>query len=126
MLVTKPLAIIFHDRLLPGSRVATGLADLGWRVIEAKQPSEIGRLVRAEHPLLVICELNSRFFELGTEIAALQRAPETSHVPFLGYCDPRNQQMTTDALAAGVSMVVGDVGICDQLPQLLDQVLAVE
>ena len=124
--VTKPLAIVFYERLMPGSRVANKLADLGWRVTEAKSPAEIVPLVRSERPLLVVAELALRNGDLCSVIAELKRTPETEHVPVLGFVDPKNRSVSDAALAAGAKLVVGEVGIIDQLPQLLDHVLAVE
>jgi len=124
--VTKPLAIVFYERLMPGSRIATKLADLGWRVTEAKSASEIVSLVRQEHPLLVVAELAAKRGDLCAVIAELKRTPETEHVPVLGFIDLKNQELADAALAAGAKLVVGEVGIIDQLPQLLDHVLAVE
>ena len=122
----KPLAVVFYERLLPGSRVANRLADLGWRVTEAKVPADIVPLVRSERPLLVVAELALRNGDLCAVIAELKRNPETQHVPVLGFVDPKNRQVSDAALAAGAKLVVGDAGIFDQLPQLLDHVLAVE
>ena len=59
--VTKPLALVFYERLLPGSRISNRLADLGWRVTEAKAPGDIVPLVRTERPLLVIAEVAQQF-----------------------------------------------------------------
>jgi len=124
--VTKPLAVVFYERLLPGSRIANRLADLGWRVAEAKQAADIVPLVRSERPLVVVAELELRSGDLCPIIAELKRTPETEHVPFLGYGDPKNQRLVDAALAAGARLIVGEAGVCDQLPQLLDHVLAVE
>lgn len=124
--VTKPLAVVFYQRLLPGSRVVNRLADLGWRVAEASDPADIPSLVRSEHPLLVIAELELRSGDLCPIIAELTQSPDTLHVPILGYGDPKNQRLSDAALAAGARLVVGEAGVCEQLPQLLEHVLAVE
>jgi hypothetical protein len=55
--VTKPLALVFYEKLLPGSRIAHRLADLGWRVTEAKLASEVAALARTQKPLLIVAEL---------------------------------------------------------------------
>lgn len=125
-IVTKPLAVVFYERLLPGSRIANRLADLGWRVAEAKQAGDIVGLVRSERPLVVVAELQLRTGDLCSVISELKLAPETEHVPVLGYGDPKNQRLADAALAAGARLVVAEAGVCDQLPQLLDHVLAVE
>jgi PleD family two-component response regulator len=124
--VTKPLAVIFYERLLPGSRVANRLSDLGWRVAEAKRPEDIVPLARAERALVVLAEFAGRSSEVCLAVAELKRTPETEHVPVLGYGDPKDLKLSEAALAAGVSLVVAEAGVFDQLPQLLDHVLAVD
>lgn len=124
--MTKPLAIVFYERLLPGSRVVNRLADLGWRVVEAKRPDDIVGLVQAEHPLLVITELELKSGDLCPIITELSQSPETGHVPIIGYGDPKNQKLVDAALAAGARLVVAEAGVCEQLPQLLEQALTVE
>lgn len=124
--MTKPVAVVFYERLLPGSRVVNRLADLGWRVIEANQPTDILALVRSEHPLLVIAELEAQSGDLCPVIAELSQSPDTEHVPILGYGDPKNQRLSDAALAAGARLVVAEAGVCEQLPQLLEHALAVE
>jgi hypothetical protein len=45
----------------------------------------------------------------------------------LGFCDPKKHRKLADAaVAAGANMVAAEKGILDQLPRLLDHVLAVE
>lgn len=124
--MTKPLAVVFYERLLPGSRVSNRLADLGWRVSEAKAASEIVHLVRTERALVVVAELEIRSGDLCPVIAELKASKETEHVPVLGYGNPDNRRLSEAALAAGARLVVAEAGVCDQLPQLLDHVLAVE
>ena len=124
--VTKPLAVVFYERLLPGSRVSNRLADLGWRVSEAKAASDIVHLVRTERALVVVAELELRSGDLCPVIAELKASPETEHVPVLGYSNPNNRRLSDAALAAGARLVVAEAGVCDQLPQLLEHVLAVE
>lgn len=124
--VTKPLAVVFYERLLPGSRIANRLADLGWRVSEAKSPADIVPLVRSERPLVVIAEVAQQSQLVCGAVAALKDTPETEHVPVLGYGDPSDSIKSGAALAAGARLMVAEAGVCDQLPQLLDHVLAVE
>lgn len=124
--VTKPLAVVFYERLLPGSRVANRLSDLGWRVAEAKRPADIVTLARDERALVVIAEFASRSDEVCRAVTELKRTSETEHVPVLGYGDPAATKLSDAALAAGVSLVVAEAGLFDQLPQLLDHVLAVD
>ncbi len=124
--MTKPLAIVFYEKLLPGSRIGHQLADLGWRVIEVKLASELVAQVRTQRPLMVVAELALRTGDLLPVIAELKRTPETSHVPILGYGDPKNQKLVDAALLAGVRLVAAEAGLFDQLPHLVEHVLAVD
>ena len=124
--VTKPLAIVFYEKLLPGSRVGHKLADLGWRVSEVKLATDLVRQVREEKPVLLVVELGLRSGDLCPVIAELSRSPETSHVPVLGFGDPKNQKLVDAAVKAGARLVAAEAGILDQLPHLLEHVLAVD
>ena len=124
--VTKPLAIVFYEKLLPGSRIANRLTDLGWRVSEAKLATELFPLVRDRKPLLVVAELALRTGDLCPVIRQLRGAPETEHVPLLAYGDPKNQKLVDAAVAAGAKLVAAEAGIIDQLPQLIEHLLEVE
>jgi len=124
--VTKPLAIVFYEKLLPGSRIGHQLADLGWRVLEVKLASDLLPQVRSQRPVLIVAEVALRTGDLLPVIAELKRLPETSHVPILGYGDPKNQKLVDAALLAGVRLMAAEAGLFDQLPQLLEHVLAVD
>ena len=124
--VTKPLAIVFYEKLLPGSRLAFRLADLGWRVSEVKLAAQLVQEVRAQRPVVVLMELALRTGDACPIVAELKRDPDISHVPVLGYGDPKNRALSTAAIAAGASLVAAEAGLLEQLPQLLDHLLAVE
>ena len=124
--VTKPLAIVFFEKLVPGNRLGHRLADLGWRVTEVKVATDLVAQARDQRPLLIIAELALRTGDLCPVIEELARTPETSHVPVLGYGDPKNQKLVDAAVKAGARLVAAETGILDQLPQLLEHVLAVD
>lgn len=124
--VTKPLAIVFYEKLLPGSRVGHKLADLGWRVSEVKLATDLVSQVREQKPVLIVAELGLRTGDLCPVIAELKRLPETNHVPVLGFADPKNSNLVDAAVKAGARLVAAEAGILDQLPHLLEHVLAVD
>jgi len=124
--VTKPLAIVFYERLLPGSRIGHQLTVLGWRVAEVKRASDLAAQVRAQKPVVVVAELALRVGDLCAVIVEMKQDPEISHVPVLGYADPANSKLAEAAVKAGVGLVAAEAGILDQFPELLDHVLAVE
>ena len=124
--MTRPLAIVFFEKLIPGSRLSGRLSDLGWRVLEAKKAADLPDLVRRELPLVVVAELALRTGNLCPVVAELRRDAGTQHIPVLGYCHPDDEALSTAASKAGVNLVAAEAGVLDQLQQLLDHVLAVD
>lgn len=117
---------MFYEKLVPGNRIGYRLSDLGWRVLEVKLASELVPATREHKPLLIIAELALRTGDLCPVITELGRTPETSHVPVLGYADPKNTRLVDAAVKAGARLVAAEAGILDQLPQLMEHALAVE
>jgi DNA-binding NarL/FixJ family response regulator len=124
--VTKPLAIVFYEKLLPGSQVVNRLTDLGYRVLSTQLAVDVPRLVRDEKPMVIIADLALRTGDFVGIVAELKRDPATAHVPVLGFCDPTNRALVNAAVKAGARLVAAEKGIQDQLPQLLEHVLMVE
>jgi len=124
--VTKPLAIVFHETLLPGSQIANRLADAGWRVITVNIAANVPELVRREKPMLLVAELALRHGDFCGVIQELKRDPAVTHVPVIGYTGLKNQKLRNDAVAAGARLVAADSAILEQLSQLLEHALAVE
>jgi len=124
--VTKPLAIVFYEKLLPGSRLPEwdwfALLDLS----EVKLANQVIPEVRAQMPIVVLMELALRTGDTCPVISEIRRDPVVRHIPVLGYCDPKNKKLCDAALAAGASLVAAEAGLLEQLPHLLNHVLAVE
>lgn len=124
--MTKPLAIVFYEKLLPGSQVVNRLTDLGYRVTATQTAVELPRIVREGKPMVVVADLVLRTGDLVGIIQELKADEQTAHVPVLGFCDPKNKKLVEAAVKAGAKLVAADKGIPDQLPHLLEHVLAVE
>ncbi|HAB16317.1 MAG TPA: hypothetical protein PLX89_12880 [Verrucomicrobiota bacterium] len=124
--MTKPLAIVFHETLLPGSQIANRLADSGWRVLTVNVAANVPDLVRREKPMLLIAELALRHGDFCGVIRLLKRDPDVAHVPVIGFTELRNQKLRDEGVAAGAKLVAANSAILDQLPQLIDHALAVE
>jgi CheY-like chemotaxis protein len=120
------LAIVFYEKLLPGTQVVNRLTDLGYRVTATQSAVDVPRLVREHKPMVVIADLVLRHGDFCGIIGQLRASPDLAHVPVLGYCDSKNTKLVDAALEAGAKLVAAEQGIPDQLAQLLDQVLAVE
>ncbi len=120
------MAVVFYESLLPGSQLANKLTDLGYRVKTIQVASSVVEIVRQEKPIVLIADLALRHGDFCGVITELKRDPNTEHVPVLGFTNPKNQKLVDAAVAAGAKLVAGDAGILEQLPQLLDHVLAIE
>ncbi len=124
--MTKPLAIVFHETLLPGSQIANRLTDQGWRVQTVSIAANVLDLIRREKPMLLVAQLALRHGDFCGVIRELKRDPDVAHVPVIGYTGVRNKKLQEDAVAAGARLVAADSAVLDQLPQLLEQALVVE
>lgn len=124
--MTKPLAIVFHESLLPGSQIANRLTDLGWRVQTVTVAASVLDLIHQKKPMLLIAELALRHGDFCGVIEELKRDPAIAHVPVIGFTPQKNQKLQDDAVAAGAKLVAANSAILEQLPQLLEYALAVE
>ena len=124
--MTKPLAIVFYERLLPGSQVVNRLADMGYRVQAMHIASEVPFAVETSTPMVVVVDLVLRAGDVSSIISQLKRSESTKHVPVLGICDPKNTKVAEAAIASGANLVAAEAGILEQLPRLLDHVLALD
>ena len=123
--MTKPLALISYENLLPGTQLVNRLQDLGYRVRATPSANLVDEAER-EKPLVAVVDLSSRRANMNEAIANLKKNAETRHIPILAYSSDRDGKAQVAAKATGADMVASEAGILDQLPQLLDQVLQVD
>ncbi len=124
--MTQPLAIVFYEKLLPGSQLANRLSDLGYRVQTINLAASVTDQVRKERPMVLIAELGLRHGDFCSVISELKRDPAVSHVPIIGYTALKNKKLQEAATKAGAKLVAADSAVLEQLPQLLEYALAVE
>ncbi|MBA4148471.1 MAG: hypothetical protein H0X66_10190 [Verrucomicrobia bacterium] len=121
--MTKPLALVFYENLLPGSQIINRLTDLNYRVLSFHDSYLIEDQAEREKPLVVIADLTSRKTDVCAAIKKLKENPATQHVPVLAFTSQKNVELQTAAREAGATLVASDTVILDQLPQLLEQAL---
>ena len=124
--MTKPLALVFYENLLPGSQLINRLADMGYRVLSFHDGYLLLDQSEREKPLLVIVDLTSRRTNVCAEIKKLRVNPATQHIPVLAFTAEKNVELQQNARQAGATLVASDSVILEQLPYLLKQVLEVE
>ena len=122
--MTKPLALIFYEQLLPGSQIANRLQDLGYRVQSIPQGELLIEQMQTEKPLLVVLDLSSH---LGMGICPLikqaKKTGDISHIPILAFARRDQTELQRAATLSGATLVAFEDGILRQLPQLLEQLL---
>ena len=124
--MTKPLALVAYENLMPGSRLLNRLQDLGYRVQVLSDAAKLVAQAEALKPLLVIVDLVSKTTDVCAAIAEMKQNPNTTHIPILAYAGSKEAKLQKSARESGASMVASDDAIFDQFPQMLDQLLAVE
>jgi len=125
--MTKPLALIYYENLLPGSQLANRLHELGYRVqvVESAGLDQLTELSEKEKPILVVVEVSHQT-SVCPSISKLKKNTATAHIPVLAFAVDPDKALTAESKEAGASLLAGSKAILEQLPQLLDQILQVE
>ena len=124
--MTKPLALVFYENLLPGSQIINRLTDLNYRVLSFHDSYLLEDQAEREKPLVVIADLTSRKTDVCAAIRKLRENPATNHVPVLAFTSQKNVELQNAAREAGATLVASDAAILEQLPHLLEQALQVD
>jgi CheY-like chemotaxis protein len=124
--MTKPLALVFYESLLPGSQLVNRLQDLGYRVVTSSESAGLAALARELRPLLLIIDLTGQQPGFCDVIREIKQASDTGHIPVLAFSRDGESDLRTAAHSCGAALVTGDVAILAHLPQLLNQVLEVD
>lgn len=123
--MTQPLALVFYDRLMPGSQLVNRLQDLSYRVLTVNDAAALPAAAAREQPLFLMVDLASQ----GEVVAAIEKIKQsipTSHLPIIAFGPDRKPELFSAAQKAGASLTIGESGLTSHLPQLLDQAMHVE
>ena len=120
--MTQPLAIVFYEKLMPGSQLVNRLQDLNYRVQVINDLASLQQCAHSEGPLLVIADLAGRA-EVCHAIAALKADSATSHIPVIAFADEKATELQAAAQKAGATLAVSETAMINYLPQLLNQAL---
>lgn len=124
--MTKPLALLCYEKLLPGSQLVNRLQDLGYRVQTVHRAAELAATAAEAGPLVVIVDLSARQGDPCAAIAALRKDRATSHLPVIAFAGERHQKLQAAARTAGATLVATESGLLLHLEPLLDQALHVD
>ena len=124
--MTQPLALVFYEKLMPGSQLVNRLQDLNYRVQAVNDLASFQRCAQSEGP-----DAGVRGFGIEGErrlpgIAALKSDAATQHVPVVAFASERAVELQAAAQKAGAKLVVSETALLDHLPELLNQALQVE
>jgi CheY-like chemotaxis protein len=123
--MTRPLALVFYEKLLPGSQLVNRLQDLNYRVQAINDLAALLQSAQTEGPMLVVMDLESKRGDVCNVIAALKADAATQHVPVIAFAGEQATELQAAAQKAGATLVVGEATIANYLPQLLNQALQV-
>lgn len=124
--MTKPLALVFYERLMPGSQLVNRLQDIGYRVSTVTDIATLAPSVQKELPMVLFMDLTSDHGDVNAVIKDLRNGNGTAHIPIIAFTSKTNQAAQNAAVDAGAKLVAVDDAILPQLHHLLEQALEVE
>jgi len=123
--MTQPLALVYYEKLMPGSQLVNRLQDMNYLVRVVNDLTSLRESARGEGPLLVIVDLAGGD-AVCRAIAGLKSDATTSHIPIIAFAEEGAVKLKAAAQKAGATLVVGEAAISGHLPQLLSQALQFE
>jgi PleD family two-component response regulator len=123
--MTKPLALVFYERLMPGSQLVNRLQDLGYRVLAISEAALLIETAKRERPMLAFVDLVTNRANICSIIKDLKANEETGHIPVVGFAKS-DQRLHNEAMQSGATLVASDDALLPQLPHLLEHALQVD
>jgi CheY-like chemotaxis protein len=122
--MTKPLALVLYERLMPGSQLVNRLQDLGYRTETVSDAKSLVEHAEKTKPLLVLADLEPTSANVSDALSRLKGNSATSHLPIIAFCADASADLPNTAKAA--TLVVTDSAIVTHLPLFLDRALQVD
>ncbi len=124
--MTQPLALVFYEKLLPGSQLVNRLQDLGYRVLTAPGVEGLTACAEQEKPLVVLVDLAAARARVAEAVGQLRKNAATSHLPVIAFADEREEALQKAAREAGATLVVNEAAIVSHLEQFLERALQLD
>ncbi len=118
----QPLAIVFYERLMPGSQLVNRLQDLNYRVLAVNNPALLAATAKRETPLVIFIDLEARGDITGA-IGKIRAEANTSHLPIITFAPDGKPDLLAAAQQAGANLAVGESALSGHLETLLEQAL---
>jgi DNA-binding NarL/FixJ family response regulator len=107
------------DDLLFSSKIRAVARQLGAELAFARTPEEILQKVRAEHPSLLLVDLNSAKADPIATISAIRSDQELAGVRILGFASHVHVDVIRAAREAGADEVLPRSAFAARLPEIL-------
>ncbi len=124
MRVTEPLAILFYEKLIPGSQLVDRLQNLGYRVRTLDDADRLQSEAEEGRPMVVLADLCSPRNRIVPAIGRLRKEKATEHIPVIAFLGQDDPALRAQAAEAGATLVATDTAVSCHLSQLLEQALA--
>lgn len=124
--MTKPLALVYYERIMPGSQLPNRLQDLGYRVCQVAQADAIIDTARKEKPMIAIVDLVTDRTDICAVLGKMLEDLDTAHIPIIGFAGQKHTKLRNEAEDAGVTLVALDDALLPQLPHLLEHALQID
>ena len=118
----QPLALVFYERLMPGSQLVNRLQDLNYRVLAINNPALLAATAKRETPLLLFVDLEARG-EICGAIEKIRSDAATGHLPIIAFAPDGKKDLLTAAQQAGANLTTSESTLSGHLETLLEQAL---
>lgn len=122
--MTKPLALVLYERLMPGSQLVNRLQDLGYRTETLNHSKSLVEQAEKARPLLVLADLEPASANVSDALSRLKENSATAHLPIIAFCADSSTDLPN--LAKSATLVVTDTAIVNHLPLFLQQALQID
>ena len=121
----EPLALVFYERLMPGSQLVNRLQDLNYRVLALNNTTLLAATAKREKPLLLLVDLTTSG-DVCDVIGKIKADPETSHLPIIAFAPENETALIAAAQKAGANFAVTETGLASHLPHMIDRALQMD
>jgi CheY-like chemotaxis protein len=123
--MTQPIAVVFYERIMPGSQIVNRLQDMNYRVLPVNNAAQLAAIVKRETPLLLLADLAAEA-DVLTAIEKVKSDTVTAHVPIIVFAPDNEPERLEQARKAGADFTVAESSLAVHLAQLVDQALHVD